>query len=135
VRNVIDSSLWIDYFRKRTLPSIKAQVDQIVQGTDIAICEPIQFELTRAVPRKEAQRIREFFATVPILQTPRNLWEESSQLGQKCVEAGFQPPALDLLIAHVCISHDALITTFDAHFEKIASVAPLRINLMVRSQR
>ena len=130
--NVVDSSLWVDYFRKKTPAPVKAQVDGIVRLTDIATCTPILFELLRAVTPQDGWKIEEFFETVPVLETPRNLWADSARLGQKCTEAGLRTPALDLLIAQVCIHHKATITTFDADFDKIASVSPLQVNLLHR---
>ena len=133
--NVVDSSLWVDYFREKTPPAVKAQVDGIIRQGDVAICAPIHFELVRAVSQNEARKIEEFFATIPVLETPESLWADSGRLGQKCAKAGFLAPAIDLLIAQICIHHDVLITTFDADFQKIASVSPLRLNLLPRRIR
>ena len=130
--NLVDSSLWVDYFRKKTPAAVKAQVDVIIRGADVATCAPILFELLRAVSQKEARKIEEFFATVPVLETPKTSWADSGRLGQKCAEAGFLTPAIDLLIAQICIHHDVVLTTFDADFKKIASVSPLRLNLLTR---
>ncbi len=131
--NVVDSSLWVDYFRKRTPAAVKAQVDAIVRGADVASCAPILFELLRAVPPKEGRKIEEFFATIPLLETPETLWADAGYLGQKCAESGLLTPAIDLVIAQVCIHYDVLITTYDADFSKIASVSSLRLNLLTRA--
>ncbi len=130
--NVVDSSLWVDYFRKKTPAAIKAQVDAVIRGADVAICAPILFELLRAVSHKEGRKIEEFFATIPVLETPETLWVDSARLGQKCAEAGSLTPAIDLLIAQICIHHDVPVITFDADFKKIADVSPLRLNLLTR---
>ncbi len=130
--NIVDSSLWVDYFRKRTPAAVKAQVDGIVRGADVASCAPILFELLRAVPPKEGRKIEEFFATIPLLETPGSLWSDAGHLGQKCAQSGLLTPAIDLLIAQICIHHDVLITTYDADFKKIASVSSLRLNLLTR---
>jgi predicted nucleic acid-binding protein len=55
-------------------------------------------------------------------------------LGQKCVDNGFLPPAIDLLIAQVCLHHDVPLITFDAHFQQIAEVSPLKVDLVRREQ-
>ena len=130
--NVVDSSLWTDYFRKTTPAAVKALVDAVIREADVATCAPILFELLRAISQKEGRKIEEFFATIRSLDTPDTLWEDSSRLGQKCAEAGFLTPAIDLLIAQLCIHHDVLITTFDEDFRKIASVSNLRLNLLTR---
>jgi predicted nucleic acid-binding protein len=133
--DVVDSSLWIDYFRARTPPAVKAQIDQIVRRPDVVTCEPVLFELFRAVSRLEARKLEEYFETIPVLETPGSLWKDARRLGQKCVAASIQPHSMDLLIAQVCLYHDAPITTFDGHFEQIRRVARLRVNLMSRAVR
>lgn len=130
--NVVDSSLWIDYFRKKTPAPVKARVDSVIRGAEIATCAPILFELLRAVVPQDAKKIEEFFSTIPVLETPATLWPDAARLGQKCAAAGFLTPALDLLIAQVCIDHNVLLTTFDEDFKKIASVSQLRVSLMTR---
>ncbi len=132
VTNVVDSSLWIDYFRKRTPAAVKALVDTVIRERDVATCAPILFELLRAISQKEGRKIEELFATIPMLQTPDTLWADSARLGQKCAEAGILTPAIGLLIAQVCIHHGVLITTFDEDFRKIATVSPLRVRLLTR---
>lgn len=129
---VVDSSLCVGYFRKKTPAAVKAQVDAIIWGADVATCAPILFELLRAVSQKDGRKIEEFFATIPVLKTPESLWADSGPLGLKRVKAGFVTPAIDLLIAHICIHRDVLITTFDADFKKTAAVSPLRLNLLTR---
>jgi predicted nucleic acid-binding protein len=130
---VLDSSLWIDYFRAQTRATVKAQIDPIVRRPDVVTCEFILFELLRAVPRLEARKLEEYFETIPMLETPPTLWRDARRLGQKCVAANIQPHAIDLLIAQVCLHHEAQITTFDVHFEQIRKVAPLSVILLDRA--
>jgi predicted nucleic acid-binding protein len=55
-------------------------------------------------------------------------------LGQKCVDKGFLPPAIDLLIVQVCLHHDVELITFDAHFQRIAKVSLLKVDLVRREE-
>lgn len=130
---VVDSSLWVDYFRARTPPAVKRQIDPIVRRADIALCEPIVFELLRAAPAVHARFIERYFATIPVLATPSTLWTDAHRLGQRCLAAGFLVPALDLLIAQVCRHHDASLVGFDGHFQHIAGVSDLKLTLLTRA--
>lgn len=130
--NLIDSSLWIDYFRPKTPRSVKRLIDHIVSGADVVTCEPVLFELMRATSRRESAMLAEYFATIPVLPTPETLWKEAGVLGQKCFAAGVLPRSLDLLIAQVSLHHDSTLTTFDDHFEQIATVCQLNVNLLLR---
>jgi predicted nucleic acid-binding protein len=130
--NLVDSSLWIDYFRRQTPLAVKIQIDQIVNNPDIVTCEPILFELLRAASRADSARIEEYFATIPVLPAPEALWTDARILGQKCSNSGFLPRALDLLIAQIGLHHSATITTFDDHFRRIGAVCPLKLDLLIR---
>ena len=129
---LIDSSLWVDYFRTRTPAKIKQQTIAFIDSPEAFLCEPVKFEILRASLRNERSRIETTFATVPLLPTPKDLWHRSAALGERCVDAGFIVPAIDLLIAQVCLEHDAEVVTFDAHFAELGRVAPLKVRLLRR---
>jgi predicted nucleic acid-binding protein len=123
--NLIDSSVWIDFFRRKTPPAAKRQIEEIVDSSDVATCEPVLFELLRAASRTDAPKLQDLFATIPVLPTPGTLWRDARILGQKCAAAGHAPAGMDLLIAQVALDHDADLTTFDRDFEGIASICRL----------
>jgi len=86
----------------------------------------VTFELLRAVPKRDRARTEALITTVPILPTPNELWSAARVLGQKCVDRGFLPPAIDLLIAQVCLHHNVPLITFDTHFQQITEVSSLK---------
>ena len=94
----------------------------------------VAFELLRAVHKRDRARIEALIATVPVLSTPSELWSGARVLGQKCVDKGFLPPAIDLLIAQVCLYHEVPLITFDAHFQQIVEVSRLKVDLVRREE-
>ena len=131
---VVDSSIWVDCVRTGSSEALRRQTKAIILTPDTVLCEPVRFELLRAVPKRDRSRIEALVATVPILPTPADLWKSAQVLGQKCLDAGSVPPAIDLLIAGICIHHDMPIITFDAHFQQIAQVSSLTVNLLARAK-
>src|SRR5687767_824570 len=131
--SLIDSTLWIDYFRARTPPRVKQQVIPFIDAADAVLCEPVRFEILSAALRRERRQIEETFQTLPLLASPANLWLAATSLGQQCLDRGLQPRSLDLLIAAICLHHAAELVTFDAHFAQIARICPLRVNLLPRT--
>src|ERR1700681_250265 len=103
---VIDSSIWVDCLRSRSSEGLRHQTKAILAGHDCLLGEPIVFELLRAVAKRDRLRTEALLATVPVLPTPGELWRNAQILGQKCVDSGFLPPAIDLLIAQVCLHHE-----------------------------
>jgi len=130
--SVIDSTLWVDYFRAQTPLRLKQQIAPFIDATDAVICQPVRFEVLSAAFRAERRPIEETFSTMPLLAEPPQLWSAGIALGQQCTARGVHPRSLDLLIAVVCLHHGAEIVTFDAHFEQIAKVSALRVRLLNR---
>jgi predicted nucleic acid-binding protein len=131
---IIDSSIWVDCLRTGSSEALRRQTKAILASHDCFVCEPVAFELLRAVPKRDRARTEALIATVPILPTPGELWSAAQVLGQKCVDRGFLPPAIDLLIAQVCLYHNVPLITFDIHFRQIAEVSSLRADLLSRSK-
>jgi predicted nucleic acid-binding protein len=86
------------------------------------------------MPKGDRARTEALVATVPVLTTPADLWPGAQILGQKCVDAGALRPAIDLLIAQVCLHHKIRIITLDTHFQQIAKVSQLQVSLLARSK-
>ena len=131
---LVDSSIWVDFLQTGSSLVLRRQTKTILIGDDRFNCEPVAFELLRAVPKRDRARTEALMATVPVLPTPSELWSAARVLGQKCVDNGFLPPAIDLLIAQVCLHHDVPLITFDAHFQQIAEASPLKVDLVRREQ-
>ncbi len=129
---VVDSSVWIDYFRRKTAAEIRTVIEDVVAAENVALTEPVLFETLRAAPLSQRVRISAVFDTYPRLPTRPTLWGDAVRIGQACAERGFQVPSMDLLIAQTCIDHQAEIVTFDRHFEQIARVAPLKVGILDR---
>src|ERR1051326_8371369 len=110
---LIDSSIWVDYFRKRTTPAVLAQIRRELGAPLTCICEPLAFEILRAATPAERRTVRRHFAVLNPLATPDALWQEAILLGQRCRDHGFTIGALDLLIATVALHHDVEIIAFD----------------------
>jgi predicted nucleic acid-binding protein len=129
---IIDSSLWVDYFRGKTPAAIRYQAAQYINSAEARLCEPIRLEILHAARDLERDKIESTFDTVLMLDTPDDIWEKAILLGQKCVDSGFNAHSMDLLIAVTCLDADSTLITYDSHFAKIAQVCSLKLNLLAR---
>lgn len=129
---MIETSLWVDYFRAKTPRDVRQQIHAWVQRGDLALCEPILCELLRAASSSQRALMRQHLNTIPVLPTPATLWTDAIQLGQVCEDSGTRTGALDLLIATVCIHHDAELITFDKQFGAMAKASKLRAQILTR---
>ena len=130
--SLIDSSVWIDFTRLRSPRSIKQFIAPYVLAPEAALAAPVAYEVLRHATADEARAIEAQFQTMPLLQTPSDLWTEAARLGQNCRRKGITAGSLDLLIVTVAIHHDAELITFDQDFQAIARVCGLRLRLLQR---
>lgn len=68
----------------------------------------------------------------PVGQSSWLGFHEASNLAMQACDAGLRVSSIDLLIATICIHHAVVLTTFDAHFEALAKLSKLRVNLLAR---
>jgi predicted nucleic acid-binding protein len=132
VASLIDSSLWIDFTRARSPRSLKQFIAPYVLAPDVALAEPVVFEVLRYASDEETVQLQEQFRLLPLLPTPSSLWTDAAELGRDCRKQGITPSALDLLISSIAIHHAAELVTFDADFEPIAGVSTLKVKLLQR---
>jgi len=129
---LLDSSLWIEFTRRRTPLVLKQRIAPYVLDPLTHLAEPVVFELLRFATPQEVPQLEAQFATLPLLSTPAGLWEEAAILGQSCRAAGLTPLSLDLLIATIAIHHGATLVSFDRDFERMAAVSALQLQLLER---
>jgi predicted nucleic acid-binding protein len=129
---LIESSLWVDFTRKKSPLALKASIQPWILDPEACLCEPIAFEVLRHATPQERIQIEAQFATLPILSTPARLWWDATRLGQACRDKGHTAGSLDLIIAAITIHHGAELVTFDADYEPIAQYSDLNLRLLKR---
>jgi len=129
---LLDTSLWLDFTRARSPATLKQFIAAFVLDPKAHLAEPMRFELLRSARPDETRQLEAQFATLPTLPTPADLWQRAIILGQACRQIGRTVLSLDLLVAAVAVHHDAVLVSFDADFEAIASVSELRLQRLER---
>ena len=129
---LLDSSLWVDFTRARSPLPLKKFIAPFVLNPEAHLAEPVRFELLRSARPDEIRQLEAQFATLPKLTTPADLWQRAIDLGQACRQFGRTVFSIDLLVAAVALHHNALLVSFDADFEAIASVSELRLQRLDR---
>jgi len=129
---LLDTSLWIDFTRTRSPAPLKQFIAPFVLDPEAHLAEPVRFEMLRSARPDETRQLIAQFATLPTLSTPADLWQRAIDLGQACRQIGQMVLSFDLLVAAVALHHNALLVSFDADFETIASVSELRLQRLKR---
>jgi predicted nucleic acid-binding protein len=130
--SLIDTSLWIDFTRAKSPRALKQFIAPFILSPEAALAEPIAFEILRHATDVEIPAVTAQFQTMPLLETPDDLWTAATKLGQACRRKGIHAGSLDLLIVAVAMHHDAELLTFDADFQAIAAVCKAQVKVLLR---
>ena len=124
-RYLVDSSLWVDLERGRDPAARK--LTALIEKNVVCLADIIVAELLRGVRTDADYRgLKLRLLSFQIVQTS---WVEVGALGYSVRKAGHSPPLADLYIAQCAISFGKTVVTSDRHFEEIASVSKLKVQI------
>ncbi|MBN2684853.1 MAG: PIN domain-containing protein [Pontiellaceae bacterium] len=120
---LVDSSVWIDYFRGGLVSSL----DWLIEENLICINELILAELVPFLRVRRQRKLIELLGVV--LRLPLVIdWSGVIDLQVKCLHSGINKVGIpDLIIAQNAIQHDAPLYSLNKHFQMISTCAPLKL--------
>ena len=123
---LIDSSVWIEYFRPKGSSKAKEKVRQILQREEAVCCGIVLVEILRvAKSGKEYQFLKEALTALPQIPLDEEVVERASQWGYQLDRKGKHVSTTDLLIAAAAYPRDCLIHS-DLDFKTIASIVDVK---------
>ena len=115
----IDTSAWIEFFRPKGDPLVKAFVRDLLSIKQAAYTCPVAFELFTGARTEERDDLRSGLdLAMRIVLLPQH-WDSAALSNAALRATGINLPASDLLIAIVAHSKDMPLLAKDAHFETI----------------
>ncbi len=126
---LVDSSVWIDYFRDRDCAQVQRLEKAMDAGEQLAVCGIILTEVLQGI-RAEGQARTVMLELRPLRYLPlrRLTYLEAAALYRKARSRGLVVrKTADCVIAACAIAHGAEIITTDADFTKIAAVSKLKL--------
>ena len=125
-RVLIDTSVWVSYFRKTGGEEVKAAVQEALLENRVATCWTVQAELlVGARGWGEFERLNALFSSLLHIPMGESLWEESSRLGFELRRKGLTVPLPDLLIAQASMVGESELWHADTHYEAMAPYVDL----------
>lgn len=122
---LVDSSLWIEIFRK---PS-RLDLHRVADLDEIVTCLPILQEVLQGFREEHAFRVaREAMLAFPIVESPLSLdlFEEAVQLYRAARRGGLTiRSSADCLIAACALRHGLTVLHHDRDFPMLARISPL----------
>lgn len=121
---LIDTSVWIDYFRDA---NSSAELDALISENLIVTNDIILAELIPFLKVKKQLSVVKLLQEVNRLPMQIN-WEEIIEFQLKCLKAGANGVGIpDLIIAQNAKSNNCMIYSFDKHFRLLRKVIKLEL--------
>ena len=127
---LIDTSAWIEFFRKKGDRHVKACVAAHVDMGEAAFCGPVQFELMAGARSSEMLMIRKALSFCRLLDFPIECWERAAELEKQLRQKGITAPRDDMFVAAAALHHRVPLYATDSHFSMIRDAAAGALELV-----
>jgi predicted nucleic acid-binding protein len=123
---LVDTSVWIEVFRKPSRFDLTSAVDL----DEVVTCLPVIQEVLQGFREERAFRLaRDAMFALPVLESPvsPDVYEEAAQLYRSARRAGVTVRSgVDCFIAVCAIRHGIPVLHYDRDFSLLAQVSPLK---------
>ena len=121
---LVDSSVWIDYWRGSSRGEI---LDSLIDDNQIVVNELILTELIPALNISGQSKLITLLQLLPV--NPLLIdWHEVRAIQTKCLKRGYSGIGIpDLILAQNAIKYNALFYTLDKHFHWISEITHLKL--------
>lgn len=127
VRILVDSSVWIDYFRPDGGAGLREEVRAALLSDAVVTTPLVVTEVVAGAPDPDAlTALLDDFGALRTLDTGFEVGARAARIGFSLRRSGGAVPSTDLLIAAAAIGADCELWHQDRHFSRIAEVAPLQ---------
>ncbi len=118
---LVDSSIWIDYYRPQGPPSLKRQLQEELGRGTVATMGLIAVEVLQGAPTsKSLASLQEDFLGLHWLDLNQTLWLEAAHIGARMRQVGLSMPATDVVIAAAAVHYRCRLWHHDADFTRLA---------------
>ncbi len=118
---LIDSSVWIELFRKKGDLLTSIAVENILEEMQACFCGIVKLEVLGGARDPEKVTISNLFSLVPYVPQPEQLWDEVIRFQWAVRKTGLTVPWSDAVIATLANKHGHSVYARDRHFEALAA--------------
>jgi len=125
---LVDTSVWIDYFREKNR-ALQAKVDEVIDFYDVCVPRIVLAELIQgAKTDKEIAVIEEFSRAFTVIDQSEDTWIAAGKLSFTMKRKGVTVNLVDCYISILANENKCAVLTLDEHFKSIAKF--IKIDLM-----
>lgn len=115
---LIDSSVWINYFRPGK-SVVAADVNVLLDEGRAILCGMVELEILQGLRGKDHDLVQDLFKALHYIETSREDFVFAGTMLNQLRQKGVTIPASDCLIAAQCIRSHCLLYTLDKDFKQI----------------
>jgi predicted nucleic acid-binding protein len=119
---LVDSSAWVEFFRRRGDPAVKQRVAGLLQSGQAAYTCPILFELLSGVRSEEETHLEEALSFCEHIPFNVADWRAAALLERRLRGSGLNLPRNDLYVAVVALRRKLPVLCRDKHFSAAAKL-------------
>jgi predicted nucleic acid-binding protein len=124
---LIDTSVWIDFFRDRT-PKFSQVVDDLLAKNEIYVPKIVVAELIQGSKSdREVAAVKEILNAFHIIDQSEDTWMRAAELSYLLKRKGKKVNLADCYIAVIAEEHGCQIFTLDEHFRDIKTAASIEL--------
>ena len=125
---LVDTSAWLDFFRSYDSPHAEI-LDELLDHEMVCTAKVIMAEIIPgAKSPKQFQELKDYFAALPQVVEPPDLWERIMDLQFRLRKVGVDGMSIpDLIIAVTAHAGEKSILTKDKDFKQIQKVLPISL--------
>ncbi len=124
---LIDTSVWIEYFRNKS-SSVSQKVDKILEEDEVCAPKIVIAELMQgSKSKKELSIIEDFFDAFHIIDQKEDSWIKAGSLSYRLKKKGKNISLFDCYIAVIAREHGCTIFSLNRHFKEIQRLIDISV--------
>ena len=126
-RVLIDTSVWIAYFKDRD-SRLTDKVDELLTSAHVYVPKVVIAELMQgAKSEKEIAVIEDFFEAFTVIDHTESTWEQAGRISFLMKRKGITIHLIDCYLAITAQENNCKLFSLDEHFKSIKKFTPLEI--------
>ncbi len=125
---VVDTSVWIDFFRSRPGAAAK-HLGSLLDADEVALVAPVRIELVSGVRRTESARLKRVLSALPMWRPTDATWATMEAWAERAGARGQRFGVGDLLVGAIASEHGAALWSLHADFVRMQRLGFVRLHL------
>jgi predicted nucleic acid-binding protein len=126
-RILIDTSVWIEYFRSKS-SSVAQKVDRILEQDEVCVPKIVIAELMQgSKSKKELSVIEDFFDAFHIIDQKEDSWIRAGSLSYRLKKREKSINLFDCYIAVIAQEYGCTIFSLNRHFKEIQTLIDIPV--------